>query len=83
MSREPLMLSDTAMVLLRRCHELDDDSLMYSVRDFSSGIDKGIFRKMRMDIDWRRLIRQHLQSELIHEIWLLWTFQDIPHQALT
>jgi hypothetical protein len=79
-SREPLILSDTAMVLLRRYEEFKDHQ--QAVRDllapYSLGASKDTLENWRT---WLRLhnngLRSQLENELLEEIQLLWRYPDL------
>jgi hypothetical protein len=58
LTRPPLVLSDTAMVLLRRSVEATEYG-----------------RSIQSSHHWQ--IEREIQQELMHEIWLLWTFPDL------
>jgi hypothetical protein len=84
MTREPLMLSDTAMVLLKRSFDassyvqsvtpvlgVDPDSHRYVpgyVRWFPEGLHPFLYDREIRDVN----------RALVYEVWLLWTFPDIP-----
>lgn len=82
MTREPLMLSDTAMVLLRR--SVEANIYVQSVRSLlgedpaklvpgqGSWFRDG-FQAHAYDIEIRNVNRA-----LMYDVWLLWTFRDIP-----
>ena len=82
MTRQPLMLSDTAMVLLRRYSE-QDDAYWANHTALSQLIPKTSIEWDRARYVWYEThnhyseIRQ-VQGALMVEIWLLWAFPDIP-----
>ena len=83
MSREPLMLSDTAMVLLRRYFELYERTL-----DVYRQIGHGLTSPMTKDElqeyrEWHQLHNVsrrmgEMQRDLLEEFCLLWSFPDLP-----
>lgn len=78
MSREPLMLSDTAMVLLRQYIDFNDHR--EAVRDillpYSSGASEEAKYNWMVWLD-DNPSRTQLESELLQEIWLLWCYPDL------
>ena len=77
MTREPLMLSDTAMVLLRRYVELQEDAF----ETFSRSLDKEIFNSLDGSF-WTVRVEFHQEledvaTELVSELRLLWSFRDL------
>jgi hypothetical protein len=82
MTREPLMLSDTAMVLLRQYSEMNTDYWV-TQKALSQVISRVSKEYDRAKYEWFEThnhshIIGAVQSELMHEIWLLWTFRDMP-----
>jgi hypothetical protein len=85
MTRAPLMLSDTAMMLLRQYHELEESYCAFEEEKIY--LEK--FNPRRFDSihikEWLAISfyhssweRHEIQRYLMHEIWLLWSFPDIP-----
>lgn len=82
MTRAPLTLSDTAMVLLRQYSELEGD--YWAARMALSKIFPQPSREIdAVQYEWYETHNySHVIGEirwaLMQEIWLLWTFPDIP-----
>jgi hypothetical protein len=77
MTREPLMLSDTAMVLLRQYVELQEDTF----ETFSRSTNSQIFNSMQgshwtLDSEFRQEL-ENVAYELMNELRLLWLFTDL------
>jgi len=76
MAREPLMLSDTAMVLLRHYDELDNKYLTEMVSKLSLTLTVETLLGIRADIFTKSQLREVIKSEFLDETWLLWRFQE-------
>jgi hypothetical protein len=75
MVHEPLILSDTAMVLLQRYVEIDDDYQTINAQavNYPERLDKSFYRT-RHDL---LPIRGRIGDELLSDIWFLWAFPDV------
>src|SRR5690348_10710287 len=77
MTREPLMLSDTAMVLLRRYVELQEEAF----ETLSRSSDNESYKSLETTY-WSVLSEfhqelEHVAAELLSEVGLLWSFPDL------
>jgi hypothetical protein len=79
--RAPLMLSDTAMVLLRQYIALNDHR--DAIRDILTPYDSRVSEEAKQR--WIAWLEGHddqaetqMETELLQEIWLLWRSQDLP-----
>jgi hypothetical protein len=80
MTREPLILSDTAMVLLQRSVE-ENMHVQIVENTFGSPIESPgqaapWYEGLRPSAYFHDIKDCH--RRMMHEIWLLWTFQDVP-----
>jgi hypothetical protein len=71
MSREPLILSDTAMVLLREYSEIDKDYFVSAAR-------ANVFSVIGYAGSARRDVLESVGNELLSDIWVSWIF---PNQS--
>jgi hypothetical protein len=79
---KPLMLSDTAMVLLRQYSELEGDYWAMQMA-LSHAMPRGTEEWQTAEHTWFATHNHNatisaVQWDLMHEIWLLWTFRDVP-----
>lgn len=75
-TREPLMLSDTAMVLLREYACIDEDGRAMLADPL---VDDDL---LKAPVEWDNFspllnYGSRLRSMLLYEMWLLWTYSDI------
>lgn len=71
MAREPLMLSDTAMVLLREYVEIHDRLNEINFYTCLTEQEKITKSELRREMSF-------LEQEFMYDIWHLWVFPDIP-----
>src|SRR5688500_1207199 len=79
--RAPLILSDTAMVLLRQYIDLNDHR--EAIRDILTPYSSSVSEEAKQS--WIAWLEGHddqaetqMETELLQEIWLLWRSQDLP-----
>lgn len=79
---KPLTLSDTAMVLLRQYSEIEGDywamqmALSHMIPRTSKEWDQAEYEWFETHNHSATI--SDVQWQLMHEIWLLWTFRDVP-----
>jgi hypothetical protein len=76
MTREPLMLSDTAMVLVRRLIELDNDNLAF--REYQGSLRNTNVGPWPPPQPESLFLYRRVEDELFHEIRCLWLFPGLP-----
>ena len=79
---KPLMLSDTAMVLLRQYSEIEADYWAMQMA-LNQAMPRDTEEWAAAEYTWfathnHNAIISAVQWNLMHEIWLLWTFRDVP-----
>jgi hypothetical protein len=77
MAYKPLMLSDTAMALLRQYDALDYQYLKDLLNEPLSALTRTYIHEVRSDMLKHAVFRDRLQSDILREIWLLWMFPDL------
>lgn len=81
MTNEPLMLSDTAMMLLRQSIENAD-----FINTFNGELRKSPLSPLSLEYGQREQVvsenaydvRRQIHEELLLDIWCLWAYPDIP-----
>jgi hypothetical protein len=82
MVSKPLTLSDTAMVLLRQYSELESDYWAMQMA-LSHAMPRDTEEWQAAEYTWfathnHNAMISAVQWDLMHDIWLSWTFRDVP-----